>query len=74
MVFGYRNFWLLFRILKLRYFPTITNEETYVAGGGGCSEIVFLAGFRKSAPGLYGILTIVFLTLHFDPVYACGPA
>ena len=22
-------------------------------GGGGCSEIVFLAGFRKSAPGLF---------------------
>ena len=34
MVFGHRNFWLLFRILKLIYFPTITNEETYVAGGG----------------------------------------
>ena len=34
------------------YFSTITNEETYVAGGGGCSEIVFLAGSRKSAPGL----------------------
>ena len=33
MVFGHRNFWLLFRILKLIYFPTITNEETYVAGG-----------------------------------------
>ena len=53
MVFGHRNFWLLFRILKLIYFSTITNEETYVAGGGGgCSESVFLAGFRKSAPGL----------------------
>ena len=51
MVFGHRNFWLLFRILKLIYFPTITNEETYVARGG--SEIVFLVGFRKSAPGLY---------------------
>ena len=35
MVFGHQNFWLLFRILKLIYFPTITNEETYVAGGGG---------------------------------------
>ena len=36
MVFGHRNFWLLFGILKLIYFPTITNEETtYVAGGGG---------------------------------------
>ena len=33
MVFGHRNFWLLFRILRLIYFPTITNEETYVAGG-----------------------------------------
>ena len=55
MFFGHRNFWLLFGILKLIYFPIITNEETtYVAGGGGggCSEIVFLAGFRKSAPGL----------------------
>ena len=52
MVFGHRNFCLLFRILKVIYFPTITNKETYVAGGGGCSEIVFLAGFRKSAPGL----------------------
>ena len=35
MFFGHRNCWLLFRILKLIYFPTITNEETYVAGGGG---------------------------------------
>ena len=35
MVFGHRNFWLLFRILELIYFPTITNEESYVAGGGG---------------------------------------
>ena len=35
MVFGHRKFWLLFQILKLIYFPTITNEETYVAGGGG---------------------------------------
>ena len=34
MVFGHRNFWLMFRIIKLIYFPTITNEETYVAGGG----------------------------------------
>ena len=34
MVFGHRNFWLLFRVLKLIYFPTVTNEETYVAGGG----------------------------------------
>ena len=50
MVFGHRNFWLLFRILELIYFPTITNEESYVAGGG--SEIIFLVGFRKSAPGL----------------------
>ena len=33
MVFGHRNIWLLFRILKLIYFPTITSEETYVAGG-----------------------------------------
>ena len=41
----------MFRVLKLIYFPTITKEETYVAGwrGEGCSEIVFLAGFRKSA-------------------------
>ena len=38
MVFGHRNFWLLFRILKLIYFPTITNEETYVAGGGGANQ------------------------------------
>ena len=60
MVFGHRNFWLMFRIIKLIYFPTITNEETYVAGGGAGggegSEIVFLAGFRKSAPGLYVVL------------------
>ena len=31
-------FWLLFRILKLIYFPTITNEETYVAGGGAAKS------------------------------------
>ena len=43
MIFGHRNFWLLFRILKLIYFPTTTNKETYVAGRGGRSEIVFLA-------------------------------
>ena len=56
MFFGHRIFLLLFRILKLIYFPTIRDEETYVAGGGGvgCSEIVFLAGFRKSASGLRG--------------------
>ena len=53
MVFGHRNFRSIFRILKLIYFPTIKNEETYVAGGGGgCSEIVFSTGFRKSAPGV----------------------
>ena len=53
MVFGHRNFWLLFRILKLIYFPTITNKETYVAGGGGgVQQNRVLAGFRKSAPGL----------------------
>ena len=27
-------------------------------GGGGCSEIVFLAGFRKSAPGLLGQISL----------------
>ena len=58
MVFGLRNFLLLFRILKLIYFHTITNEETYVAGwggrgGGGMQRNRVLAGFRKSAPGLY---------------------
>ena len=52
MVFAHRNFWLVFRVLKLIYFPTIKNEETYVAGGGGCNKIVFLAGFCKSATGL----------------------
>ena len=50
MFFGHRNFWLLFRILKLIYFPTIINEETYVAGGVQRNRV--LAGFRKSAPGL----------------------
>ena len=76
MFFGHRNFWLLFRILKLIYFPTIRNEATYVAGGGGCSEIVFLAGFRKSAPGLIQHVIIVFslvlvqcTVLHAKQVY-----
>ena len=50
MVFGHRNFRLMFWILKLIYFPTITNEETYVAGGRVQQNRV-LAGFRKSAPG-----------------------
>ena len=53
MVFGHRNFLLLFRILKLIYFPTLTNEETYVPRGGGEQRNRVLAGFRKSAPGLY---------------------
>ena len=61
MVFGHRNFWLLFRVLKLIYFPTITNEETYVAGGGGgVQRNRVLAGFCKSAPGLY----LVFKYMH----------
>ena len=52
MVFRHRNFLLLFRILGLIYSPTITNEETYVAGGGGVQCNRVLPGFRKSAPGL----------------------
>ena len=56
----------MIRILKLIYFPTITTEETYSQGGGGvgvCSEIVFLAGFRKSAPGLCAMLCFDFQLL-----------
>ena len=50
MVFGHMNFWLMFRILKLIYFPPITNEETYVAVGVQRNRV--LAGFHNSAPGL----------------------
>ena len=72
MVFGHRNFWLLFRILKFIYFPTVANEETYVAGGGGeCSEIVFLVGFRKSAPGLNVIPVFIPQPLNWCEVTSC---
>ena len=42
----------MFQMLKLIYFTTITNEETYVAEGGGVQRNRVLAGFRKSTPGL----------------------
>ena len=42
MVFGHRIFWLLFRIVKLIYFPTITNEETYVAAGVQLNRVLAL--------------------------------
>ena len=38
MVFEHQNFWLMFLMSH--------------GGGGGCSGIVVLAGFCKSAPGL----------------------
>ena len=63
MVFGHRNFWLLFRILELIYFPTITNEETYVAGGGGGGGVqrnrVFSRLSQISPRPIFGIKSVV---------------